>query len=139
MDYTAFGTSAKLPPLWGVDFCVSPAGSCYVEDDLLEMLWKKDRPVYEAVFDKIGVITSWTPEQAKRSHHFKPLGDGLMELRLSVGAEVRFIGFMSYDAPSPIFYVLCGFRKKTNKLPQKYLKLARRRREIINEIRGPTK
>ena len=141
MGQPVFGSlENERPQLWSVDFVVNSNGRCYADDDLLEDLRTHDYQTLGRVFKKIDWLThNLAPEDFFRSHYYKPLDNGLVELRLSVGSEVRFIGFVSYDAPSPILYVLCGFRKKSDPIPTRHLKHALQRKQEIVSIRGPTR
>ena len=144
MDYLSYFDpleGEERVQLWNVDFTQNPTtGRTFVGEDFLDKLHTKDKPAYLDIFDKLDRITSWDYENAVKSHFFKPIDDGLVEMRISArGGEVRFLGYISHATSTPTFNVLCGFRKKSQEIPQKYLSRALERREMVNSIRGPTK
>ncbi|GEM_PF-6911555 len=138
-DLSDSSLGTTLPDLWTVDFASGPDGICYADKEFLDGLHSQDHVTFERVFDRINRVTAWDIDSVFRSHYLKPIDNGLVELRLSVGSEVRFLGFVSYDAPSPILYIVCGFRKKSQAIPDRHIRHALERKQLIESIRGPTK
>jgi phage-related protein len=132
---------SQVTPKWEVYFAKGPSGDCYVEDDLLTELKSRERQTLERIIKKLDYRTQWSIEDAQRSDWWEPVGGGLVEMKFEFrrpNAYVRFLGVVDYSASSPVFYVLCGFKKKTNQIPEKHLELARKRQGEYQLIRGPT-
>lgn len=62
--------------------------------------------------------------------HSKSLTAGLFELRIRGTQEVRLL----YAFHRNTVVVLCGFLKKSNVLPKRFIQLALRRRMFIDEL-----
>lgn len=62
--------------------------------------------------------------------HSKALGSGLYELRIRGKEELRFI----YCFKERAIYLLHGFKKQTQQLPQKELNLALQRMKVLTSI-----
>ena len=62
------------------------------------------------------------------------MGDDLWELRFILPkAQIRYLGCLVYIAQPPAFYALVAFRKKTEKIPSKYIRLAKERQKEFNK------
>ena len=119
---------------WTIELWENANGVCYVESDLLSELMAKDTILLERLFKKKKTLTQYQIPYLKSSDILKNIGDDLWELRFILPkAQIRYLGCLVYTAQPPAFYALCAFRKKTEKIPSKYIRLAKERQKEFNK------
>ncbi|MCX6718890.1 MAG: type II toxin-antitoxin system RelE/ParE family toxin [Candidatus Taylorbacteria bacterium] len=119
---------------WTIELWENINGVCYVESDLLNELKSRDTLLLERLFKKKRTLTQYQIPYLKSSDILKSIGDDLWELRFILPkAHIRYLGCLVYTSQPPIFYALCAFRKKTERIPNKYIRLARERQKDFNK------
>lgn len=119
---------------WAIELWENTNGVCYVESDLLSELKSKDTLLLERLFKKKNTLTQYQIPYLKSSDILKNIGDNVWELRFILPkAHIRYLGCLVYTAQLPVFYALVAFRKKTEKIPSKYINLARERQKEFNK------
>lgn len=107
---------------WRIDFSKSTSGACYVERDLLKTMKKKEPILFEALKDRIDTYVSVPIEQII-GPYLELVRDGLWEPKFSLAKnEIRFLGSLSSDRKT--FYVLCGYKKKDQRLRKSKIETA---------------
>ena len=115
---------------WTIDLWVNSNGVCYVEKDLLEGLGSKDRQLLKNLLKKIDTLTRYTIEHLKSSELIENIGDDLWELKFNISpTKIRYLGCISHSTIPPTFYVLCAFKKKDQRIRNKYINLAQNRQK----------
>lgn len=113
---------------WTINLWENSNGVCYVENDILDELKVKDNLLLERLFKKKRTLTQYQIAYLKSSDTLKNIGGDLWELRFILPkAQIRYLGCLVYEGSLPTFYALSAFRKKTNKIPIKYIRLAQER------------
>lgn len=115
---------------WTIELWENRNKVCYVEKDLLKDLSAKDPTLLRRLFKKKGTLTKYTISQAISANDLENLGDDLWELKFRLPkAEIRYLGCFVHGVVGSIFYALCAFRKKDQKIRNTHLSLARGRKK----------
>jgi len=119
---------------WQIELWENANGVCYVDRDLLDSLKSKDQLLLGRLFKKKLTLTQYTVPYLKSSEILKNIGNDLWELKFILPkAEIRYLGCFSYITKPPTFYALCAFRKKTQKISTKYIKITKDRQKEFNK------
>jgi phage-related protein len=110
---------------WEVLLYVSSTGQPVV----LRFMQSLDTIVYAKTLRQIELLETYGTDLGMP--HAKPLGDGLVELRVRGKREVRIFYVF---AKGRQVYLLHGFIKKTQTTPKKELDIARTRQKEIEKI-----
>lgn len=116
---------------WELEFWESESGICPV-GDFLEELKRKDAVSHKRILEKIKRFTSWKiTDLCKIGNLEKIKREDLYEFKVSVsGIEFRFLGRLNNNINTNNLPVLCiahAVKKKTNKLKESDIKIARDR------------
>jgi len=121
---------------WKIDFWINPNGTCYVDKDILKGLSKKDPFVFHSLEEKMKQYVQHPIVNAQKLQLLKKVKsqEYMWELVFSLPkTEVRLLGCLALETNNHIFYAILGFRKKDQKLKDKYIKNAKSRiSEFIN-------
>jgi phage-related protein len=115
---------------WTVEFYTNNQGTCYLENDLLNTLKNKNPLLHNHLMKKINSMTRKPIFRLKKSRDIKKIDNDVWELKfiLPKNQHIRFLGPISHSAkPIPIFHVMCGFQKKSQKIPINQILLAQSR------------
>lgn len=94
------------------------SGQPVVEDFIKKM----QKATQAKLFRQLELLAEFGPELSMP--HARPMGEGLYELRVRGGQEVRILYVFELEDH---IYLLHGFVKKTQKTPRKEIELALRR------------
>lgn len=115
---------------WTIELWENRNKVCYVEKDLLKDLSEKDPILLRRLLKKKETLTKYTISQAISANDLENIGYDLWELKFCLPkAEIRYLGCLVHGETGSIFYALCAFRKKDQKIRNKHLSLARDRKK----------
>ena len=112
---------------WNIIFYISPSGRPVVQD-FIDAL---PRPTHAKVLRKLDLLELKGMDLGMP--HTKPLGDGLVELRVRSGRGTNEVRIFYVFARARRIYLLHGFVKKAQATPEKEIKIARQRKQEIEE------
>lgn len=121
---------------WTFEFWESSTGTVPVVSEFLDDLERRDNMLFTSLYERMGRYTQYPLGQQFKAHHIESIGADLFEFRFHLQDEVRFIGHVSYEGSVNVFYVFCAFKKKTNRITKKYLRLAEMRHEEFKLIQS---
>lgn len=110
---------------WEIIFYVTESGQQVVYDFVKAL----DPISYAKTLRQINLLETYGADLGMP--HVKPLGDGLIELRVRGKREVRIFYVF---AKGRNIYLLHGFIKKTQQTPKKELNIARDRQKEIDNL-----
>lgn len=118
---------------WTIELWENFDGVCYVERDFLDELKSRDRLLLERLFKKKETLMKYEIPYLKSAEILKNIGNDLWELRVILPkAQIRYLGCLVHIVHPPTFFALCAFRKQTQKIPNKYIRLAKARQQEFN-------
>src|SRR4030043_235412 len=98
--------------VWKVYFFQKARGNCPVKDFIEDL----DKPTFARTLRHIKLLREYGPHLSLP--YSKKLTNSLYELRVSGKATIRII----YTMRGGVYYLLHGFKKKTNKTPRREIK-----------------
>ena len=113
--------------LWEIIYYISPSGRPIVQD-FIDALPK---PTRAKVFRQLDLLELKGSDLGMP--HSKAIDDGLVELRVRSGRGTNEVRVFYIFAKGNRIYLLHGFIKKTQATPAKEIKIARQRKQEIEE------
>lgn len=112
---------------WEIIFYISPNGRAVVQ----EFIGTLPRPTHAKVLRQVDLLEMFGVDLGMP--HSKALGDGLVELRVRSGRGTNEVRVFYVFAKARRIYLLHGFIKKTQETPEKEIKIARQRKQEIED------
>ena len=108
---------------WHITLWENSYGVCLVERDLLKRMRKREKYLYASLGEKMAQYTA-SPIEGVRYH--KDLEkvkseESMWELKFHLPkAEVRFLGCLTLESGTSVFYSLYAFKKKDQQIKYNY-------------------
>jgi phage-related protein len=112
---------------WEITYYISPSGRPVIQ----EFIDALPKPTRAKVFRQLDLLEIKGTDLGMP--HSKALGDGLVELRVRSGRGTNEVRVFYVFAKGRRIFLVHGFIKKTQETPDKELKLARQRKQEIEE------
>jgi phage-related protein len=112
---------------WKVIYYISPSGRPVIQEFIDDL----PKPTRAKVFRQLDLLELKGTDLGMP--HSKALGDGLVESRVRSGRGTNEVRVFYVFAKARRIFLLHGFIKKTQEIPDREMKIARQRKQEIEE------
>lgn len=121
-----------VSPPWTINFYEFATGASPVGDFMDELRFSEER-LHRQCLKRMVFLTDKDLWSVTTDNVLEDIGGGLWELKFHLPkTELRLLGCITYEAGTATFHALVAFKKKSQKLRNRYIKLARNRKAVFD-------